>query len=668
MTQQSARRTDQPDIGGVLLWAVRIGVLLVLATPLIVRTDVYFPFVVGKAVYARTVIEITLTAWVALVLFYPQHRPPRSWVILMFAVWVAASWIAGLLGVSPTRSMWSSYERMQGVFDLAHWFAFVIIAASVFRSLRDWRLVFSVNLGLSTLVCVLGLGQHLGVWNSELLGDSNRISSTLGNATYVGAYALINALIGLGLVIQSIGRSSQRQGVGESGGRSVRRRRRRGASQGSGVDFIPLFRVLWVAAILVNLWALWLSGTRGAVVGFSAALLVFSVAYAIWGGIPAARKASIGLILLVTIGLGVLVLARATTVLDPIKDSSLMLSRVSAISLDDRSIRGRVVSAEAGMRAFLDRPLFGWGPENYLSAWGRYFDLDSGITERFDQAHSKLVEELTTKGLIGLLSYLAIWGSMAYAVLRSLRRRSGYDQLFVGVIGAALIAYFVQNLFLFDTPATVMQFALLVSFVVAEEGWVRTQDYQIRSQESSFMSGRLLWPLAQLSRLLTSNVGAGAVVIVVTALAITSLTLFNARSYSAAAATVVAIRETASWSDRIENYRLSIDEFPGLANYPRLLLASDAIDRMLKMTDEEFQLTVDLVAAQVAVGLEAEPQNWRLEATTAAFYQVAARRDRSYLEAARQHVDRSVELAPRTREVATVLEQQVHLEELLGQQ
>ena len=640
--------------------------MLVLATPLIVRTDVYFPFVVGKAVYARTVIEITLTAWVALVLFYPQHRPPRSWVILLFAVWVAASWIAGLLGVSPTRSMWSSYERMQGVFDLAHWFAFVLIAASVFRSLRDWRLVFSVNLGLSTLVCILGLGQSLGVWNSDLLGDSNRISSTLGNATYVGAYALVNALIGMGLVIQSIGRSSRRQGVGESGSRLVRRRRRRGAPRGPGVDFISLFRVLWVAAILVNLWALWLSGTRGAVAGFGVALLVFSVAYAIWGGIPAARKTSVGLILLVTIGLGMLVLARATSVLDPIKDSSLMLSRVSTISLDDGSIRGRVVSAEAGTRAFLDRPLFGWGPENYLAAWGRYFDLDSGITERFDQAHSKLIEELTTKGLIGLLSYLAIWGAMAFAVLKSLRRRLGYDQLFVGVMGGALIAYFVQNLFLFDTPATVMQFALLVSFVVAEEGWVRTQGDQIRSQGSSFMSGRLLWPLAQLSRLLTSNVGGGAVVVVVTALAITSSTLFNARSYSAAAATVVAIRETVSWSDRVENYRLSIDEFPGLANYPRLLLASDAIDRMLNMTDEEFQRTVDLVSAQLGVGLEAEPQNWRLEATTAAFFQVASRRDSTHLEAARRHVDRSVELAPRTRETVTVVEQQERLEKDLG--
>ena len=621
----------------------------------------------GKAVYARTVIEITLTVWVALALFHPQHRPPRSWVILFFAVWVAASWIAGLLGVSPTRSMWSTYERMQGVFDLAHWFAFILIAATVFRSLRDWRLVFSVNLGLSTVVCVLGLGQSLGIWNSDLLGDSNRISSTLGNATYVGAYALVNALIGLGLVIQSIGRSSRQQAVRESGSRSVRRRRRRGAPQGLGVDFIPLFRVLWVAAILVNLWALWLSGTRGAVVGFGAALLVFSVAYAIWGGIPAARKAGIGLILLVTIGIGVLVLARTTTVLDPIKDSSLMLSRVSAISLDDRSIRGRVVSAEAGLRAFLDRPLFGWGPENYLAAWGRYFDLDSGITERFDQAHSKLVEELTTKGVVGLLSYLAIWGAMAYAVLWSLRRRSGYDQLFVSVIGATLIAYFVQNLFLFDTPATVMQFALLVAFVVAEEGWVRTQGDQDRSPGRSFMSGRLLWPVAQLFRLLTFNVGAGAVVIVVIALAITSMTLINARSYSAAAVTVEAIRETASWSDRVENYRLSIDEFPGLANYPRLVLASDAIDRMLNMTDEEFQLTVDLVSAQLGVGIEAEPHNWRLEATTAAFFQVAARRDRSHLQAARQHTDRSVELAPRTREVANVLKQQERLEELLGQ-
>ena len=81
--------------------------------------------------------------------------------------------------------------------------------------------------------------------------------------------------------------------------------------------------------------------------------------------------------------------------------------------------------------------------------------------ERFDQAHSKVFEELTTKGVLGLTTYLLIWLAMAAVLLASFRRRTGWHQVFIAVIGATAAAYFVQNLFLFDTTTTTLLFALL---------------------------------------------------------------------------------------------------------------------------------------------------------------------------------------------------------------
>ena len=413
LTQQTARRADEPNLGHILLWGVRVGVLLVLITPLVVSEGVFFPYVVGKAVYARSMIEITFALWVPLVLLYREYRPPRSWVILAFAAWLALSWVAGLLGVSPTRSMWSTYERMQGIFDLAHWFAFVLMASSAFRSLVDWRLLLSVNLALSSLMCALGLGQHFGAWDISYLGESSRIQSTLGNATYVGAYAMVNAMTGVGLLVHSLGRvRSEGRAVGRARQRA-RRRRREGAA-GPAFDYLPLVRVLWGIAVLVNLWALWHSGTRGAAAGLLAGVLVFAVGYGVWGRVRPARIVAAGLVAAVMVAAGLFIVVRTTDALDPVVESSLMLERLSRVGLEDSSIKGRFVSAGAGLTAFRDRPLFGWGPENYLVAWGRYFDLDSGIRERFDQAHSKVIEELTTKGAVGALAYLGLWGSMAY--------------------------------------------------------------------------------------------------------------------------------------------------------------------------------------------------------------------------------------------------------------
>ena len=49
--------------------------------------------------------------------------------------------------MSPQRSLWSNYERMQGVVDQAHWFAFAVVLASMLRTGRDWRVLLALNLG-----------------------------------------------------------------------------------------------------------------------------------------------------------------------------------------------------------------------------------------------------------------------------------------------------------------------------------------------------------------------------------------------------------------------------------------------------------------------------------------------------------------------------------------
>ena len=84
-----------------LLWAVRIGLALVMLTPLVVTTDTVFPYVVGKALYARAVIAVTFALWLPLIFFYPRWRPRFSWVIAAFALWLAVSAISAFTGVSP---------------------------------------------------------------------------------------------------------------------------------------------------------------------------------------------------------------------------------------------------------------------------------------------------------------------------------------------------------------------------------------------------------------------------------------------------------------------------------------------------------------------------------------------------------------------------------------
>ena len=663
MTQQQSGTIRASDIEQLLLWAVRIGVMAVLIVPLVVTTSTYFPYVVGKAIYARVVIEITLALWLILILYYSGYRPSRSWILIAFGVWLLVTLVAGFTGVSFTRSFWSTYERMQGIFDLAHWFAFVLIAGSVFRSLKDWYVPLTANLVVGAVVSALGVGHHFDVFTLDILGSSQRIESTLGNATYVGAYTMVNAMIGLGLILHSFEKPDVEPSV-EVRRRASRRRQRRVAEQGGwSLDLTTWLRLFWLVAVAINLWALWLTGTRGAIVGMGAGTVVFGVVYLLWGNMKTVRWASLGVLVATVLAVVLVILMKTTSALDPITESSTTLRRLASIGLDDNSSRGRLVAVQAGLEAFQDRPILGWGPENFLIAWGRYFDVDSGIRERFDQAHSKVLEELTTKGVIGLTAYMLIWLAMAIVLLAAFRRRNGMDQVFVAVIGATAAAYFVQNLFLFDTTTTTLLFALLVAYLISEERLVGDVSTRVGTEGRRFMPeglGQRL-RLHRVGGIVRSSAGVAMAIVVVSVL-IGLLLALTFRPFTAATSVVRGAIGQGTWAQKEEVLTRSISEFPGLGNYPRIILISQATEGYRDFSDEELAAAVEVVTAEGQAGLDAEPENWRIRALLAQFYQAASTRDSAYLAVSREHLDEAASLAPRTREVIRITEQQEQLE------
>ncbi len=68
---------------------------MLLLMPLIVTPSTVFPFIVGKALYSRMLIEVIFALWLILILRYPQYRPNRSLVLSAFALYLAVTLISG---------------------------------------------------------------------------------------------------------------------------------------------------------------------------------------------------------------------------------------------------------------------------------------------------------------------------------------------------------------------------------------------------------------------------------------------------------------------------------------------------------------------------------------------------------------------------------------------
>ena len=144
------------------------------------------------------------------------------------------------------------------------------------------------------------------------------------------------------------------------------------------------------------------------------------------------------------------------------------INRIVAIGSQDATTQSRLVMARATYQAFLQEPvkqkLFGWGQDNFIFAWNKYytpdlFSFDSGL---FDRAHNKLLDMLIMHGIIGLLSYLFLW---VMAFLAVVKLRVGYGIRTMVLL--FLVSYFIANLFAFDTLVTYINFFAVLAFIMS---------------------------------------------------------------------------------------------------------------------------------------------------------------------------------------------------------
>ena len=461
-----------------LVPAIWTGLFLLLLMPLVVTPSTLFPFVVGKATYTRGLIEILFVLWVLLAVASPRYRLGTSWVLAIFALYVVVNAASALVGVSFERSFWGDYRRMGGVFDLVHWFVLLLILASMVKTTSHWRWLLNANLGVGFVLGLLGLAQHYDVdvfqslfWYFE---TKQRLDITFGNPTYVGAYMLVNVLMAMAFLADSVVRpSAPRQ-------QPRHRRRRREARQDVPYQLWAL-RAFWLMVIPLNLFVMTLSGTRGAVVGLGAALLLAGAVYALWGSRKRVRVAAgvaTAVLLLLTIGFPIL---QESALYHNLASNNEALERLGTVSLQSGSGRARVITARIGLEAFASKPILGWGPENFIFAFQRHVKLSDFPNPLLgDQAHNRVVNELTSTGLMGFAVYMLLWGRIGWVVFRKVRAEPGEDVLTVG-LAAALAGYFVQNLFLFDVHATFLQAALLT-------GWVASTEVNLRASRGGHIN------------------------------------------------------------------------------------------------------------------------------------------------------------------------------------
>lgn len=404
--------------------------------PLIVFPSSYiFPFIVPKIVFFRSLVLIMLGAYIILLFSnWQKYRLKLSAINIGVLVFLLSFLISTIVGVDAYKSFWDCHERMLGLFTIFHYIIYYFIITSVISKWEDWKWIFRIFLGAGFLVMFVGLLQKA---NPEfLLNKGNaRVSATLGNAIYFSGYGLFLFLLGLFLAVKEKYKKE---------------------------NFWFWFSA--IASLFGFLGIFW-GGTRGALLGLLVALFILLVLYIF--SLQDEKHKKYKYILISAIFLGIIVLGlsynfRKTDFIKSIPAYGRLLNT------DVSQNNTRVMAWSIAIDAWKEKPIFGWGPNNYYYAFNKYYKpefLRQGWGETwFDNAHSVIMNTIAVQGLFGILSYLAIYVLVVLAIYRAYKsKKIDSHTAFFGV--AIILSHLVAVATVFDNPTSYLYFFVFLAFI-----------------------------------------------------------------------------------------------------------------------------------------------------------------------------------------------------------
>lgn len=391
---------------------------IVVVVPSLYFSGFYFPFVTTKVLAFRTLVVLMAGLFALLLYYNPKFRVRPSALLFALAGFLSILVITSALGENPLRSFWSSLSRMEGVVMHVHLFAYFLIAGALFSSKKEWETLFKTIVWVNVAVGFFSLL----FWFS--LGGEERLGGFLGNPSYYGIALLFYFFIALLLLVKN--RISWKLYAGAS----------------SFFAFLIL-----------------LTASRAAVLGILIGLLVCAAGFFITNY----RAVRLRHVALVFAGI-FLVLASALVFLQWQGRESIV-SRFENTDIHELVKEPRFLVWQVAWAGIQEKPLLGWGIENFPLVFSAHYDprlsLQEGI---FDRAHNAPLDWLVAGGLPLLFFYLAIFATALWLVWKAPNDEGVSSRI---VITGLLAAYFVHNLFSFDSPVSYILFMTILAYLHA---------------------------------------------------------------------------------------------------------------------------------------------------------------------------------------------------------
>ncbi len=421
-----------------LIKAIKAFVFLtVIGTPFFYWRYGVYPYTLAKILFFQAAVEILFFLWLALAVSSPRYRPRPTPLLIAGGVFLSAMFLASINGVDFWRSFWSTYERGIGLFAFLHLAALGMVVSSLYREL-PWKKIFYGSLIASVAVDLIAYAQFY-IPSLLLVEDpGSRPGATFGNPTFMAGYLVLNVFIAIYLLLSLLRKTDAK---------------------------LPYAKIFFVAgAGILDAVAVFFVQTRGDIVGLAAGIAALLLIFAMQP--PEKVRGFLGKRRTYIASLAVIVLFVATflfTLNNPVWKKVPGLSRFQGISFSslssDSSLLPRLSALRAGWQGFIEKPLLGWGPENFTIIFDRHYDprvLELSYEETHaDKTHNMFLEYADAGGIVLFLALLLLFGTAAYEAIKQ------KDKIWRAVFLASLASYLAGQFFFFETIGPLLVLYLL---------------------------------------------------------------------------------------------------------------------------------------------------------------------------------------------------------------
>jgi len=408
-----------------------IGVILFL--PIIVLPPNFQPSDWTRSILFRVIIT-ALVSFLIFKFFYKKNLSVSLPIwdksvylpILLLGGFFTTVILSTLFSQDVSFSMFGSPTRSGGVLNLLFFFIFSVLL-TIFINKNQWEKLFRILFATGFLASALAIVQYFNLLKNVFISfESGSTPSFLGNSTILAMYMIFLSFLSFTFFIQ---KQSKKQ------------------------------KLLYGALFLLFVFTILISGSRAGYLGLLTGFLYFFLWY------PYPKKYKMLKIVAASLLLLSILVVLLFNFFPQLGEKNNILkviaNRVSIQKITMDILGVRLPIWNMTLEAVGDKPILGWGPENFYIGFEKYYNPVpfSHPVLLWDRPHNILLDILVSSGIFSLVLYIAFWVILFWKLgqtKKSQKKDDYYTDNTIKIHGvqAMFIGYLIVLFFNFDSFAT----------------------------------------------------------------------------------------------------------------------------------------------------------------------------------------------------------------------